>query len=195
MLLALRTTPCHESKGSLSPARGHRSVLESYTHNPSSSTRPKLPELLRRQPVRAGRKETHPIQPSHSRPPSNTALPLNSLWLSGLFCFCCFGKENYRHFFLLPKFSQFSALLTLPTPTSFSSIKDSRTGPSQPLSPKHKLTHLTSRLGAYSPHVAFLFSFRTTLPSGDPPVSCTPANGICANGTVCRILTLPIACC
>lgn len=94
MVSAPRTASCHESKGSRSPARGHRSVLESYSHNPSSSTRPKLPELLRRQDVRAGQKETHPIQPSHSRPPSNTALPLNSHWLSGLFCFCCFKRED-----------------------------------------------------------------------------------------------------
>lgn len=144
MLSALRTAPCHESKGSLSPGRRHWSVLESYTHNPSSSTRPKLPELPRWQPVRAGRKEAHPIQPSHSHPPSNTAFPLNSLWLSGLFCFRCFGKENYRRVFLLPKVSQFYVLSALPTPIPFSSIKDSRTGPSQPLNPKHKLTHLTS---------------------------------------------------
>lgn len=144
MLLALRTAPCHESKGSLSPARRHRSVLESYTHNPSSPTRLKLPELPRWQSVRAGWKEAHPIQPSHSHLPSNTALPLNSLWLSGLFCFRCFGKENNRHFFLLPKFSQFYILSTLPMPIPFSSLKDSRIGPSQPRSPKHKLTHLTS---------------------------------------------------
>lgn len=135
MLSALRTAPCHKSKGSLSPARRHRSVLESYSHNPSSSTRSKLPELPRWQPVRAGQKEAHPIQLSHSHLPSKAALPLNSLRLSGLFCFRCFGKENYRCFFLLPKFSQFYVLSTLPVPLPFSFIKDSHTGPSQPLSP------------------------------------------------------------
>lgn len=152
MLLALRTAPCHESKGSLSPARRHGLFLRVIAITQAPPLGPSFQSFPDGNLWELGRRKHTPFNPhTHICPQKLPSLLIHSGFQVDLVfvvlerkttdvSFSCLNSLNSMSFQLFP----------------FSFIKDSRTGPSQPLSPSTSSLIWPHLLDAYSPFVAFL---------------------------------------